>query len=313
MSDYRFELEKYHGLNSRHDCPQCEKKHHFSRYIDNNTGQYVHEEVGLCDNKAKCGYHKTPRQFFFENPDMKDASPFICKATNHQVKKSDGFSTISDNVLKESLSVYSTNKLIRFFHDTFNEETISRLRKNYFLGTSDHWEGATIFWYIDFYGRTRSGKIMLYNEFTGHRIKNPFNHITWVHKVKKYQEYNLKVCLYGEHLLKLYPESQVRIVESEKTALIASGFLPQYVWLAAGSLNSLSTERCLILKDKEVVLYPDLKCYSKWEKKAYELSHITKIRISSLLEEIATEEDRIKGLDLADFLIRFDTNNDKLL
>ena len=42
---------------------------------------------------------------------------------------------------------------------------------------------------------------MLYDPTTGKRVKEPFNHISWVHKVIKQPEFELKQCLFGEHLL----------------------------------------------------------------------------------------------------------------
>ena len=46
------------------------------------------------------------------------------------------------------------------------------------------------------------------------------------------EEWELSQCLFGEHLLSLYPDRTVALVESEKTAVICAGFIPEYVWLA---------------------------------------------------------------------------------
>jgi hypothetical protein len=75
---------------------------------------------------------------------------------------------------------------------------------------------------------------MLNNPTTGKRIKEPFNHINWAQKVLKEPEYELKQCFFGEQLID--KSKPVAIVESEKTAVIASGYLPQFIWLAAGSI-----------------------------------------------------------------------------
>lgn len=62
---------------------------------------------------------------------------------------------------------------------------------------------------------------MKYDPETGHRIKdeNTKGRITWVHSLMKYagqlpQEWTLIQCLFGEHLLPLFPEKPVALVES---------------------------------------------------------------------------------------------------
>lgn len=40
----------------------------------------------------------------------------------------------------------------------------------YRIGTSNHWPNATIFWQIDQQQKVHTGKIMLYDYHTGHRV-----------------------------------------------------------------------------------------------------------------------------------------------
>jgi hypothetical protein len=145
---------------------------------------------------------------------------------------------------------------------------------------------------------------MLYSALTGKRIKEPINHINWVHKALKQPKFELRQCLFGEHLL-IDKTKPVAIVESEKTAVIASIYLPQFIWVAVGSLTNLNEEKCCILKGRAVTLFPDLNGFNKWSCKAKELSHLTLFTVSDLLERKATEEERIQGQDLADYLVKF--------
>ena len=69
MSNYRFILERYRGISTRYTCPQCGRKHTFTRYIDTeNNNQYISDNVGKCNRLDKCGYHYTPKQYYIDNP-----------------------------------------------------------------------------------------------------------------------------------------------------------------------------------------------------------------------------------------------------
>ena len=143
---------------------------------------------------------------------------------------------------------------------------------------------------------SQSGKIMLYNPETGRRVKSKdWHYINWVHKVLKLQDFTLQQCYFGEHLLKVNLNKPVGLVESEKTAIIASVYLPQLVWLAVGSLNNLNAEKCKNLAKRKVILFPDLNAFDKWQIKATELSKLmprTKFRVSDLLQLKASEADK---------------------
>jgi hypothetical protein len=162
-----------------------------------------------------------------------------------------------------------------------------------------------VFWQIDTQGKVRTGKIMLYSPTTGKRVKNLELPVYWVHKALKQPEFELRQCLFGEHLL-IDKTKPVAIVESEKTAVIASVYLPQFVWVAVGSLTNLNAEKCSILKGRTVTLFPDLNGFDKWNNKAKELSHLANFTVSDLLERKATEAEKKQGFDLADYLIKYD-------
>ena len=66
---------------------------------------------------------------------------------------------------------------------------------------------------------------MCYNAETGHRVKEPKAFVSWAHSELKLQDFHLKQCLFGEHLLK-NSSSPVMLVESEKTAVVMSHFSP---------------------------------------------------------------------------------------
>ena len=304
---YHYQLEPYKGINTRYVCPNCKQaKRTFSKYIDTKTGNYLNENVGRCNREEKCGYHYTPKQYFLENRINFENNNF---RTSLKPKQEPSFSFISCKLFKQSLQeranmdyLKSENHFIAYLNSLFGVEVASGLISKYFIGTSKKWRGATIFWQIDISGKIRTGKIMLYNPDTGKRIKEPFNHIDWVHKTIKTHDFNLKQCLFGEHLMN-DRTNPVAIVESEKTAIIASVYFPQFIWIATGGKENLTIERVRVLEGRNVVLFPDISGYDKWLKKSQEFFTIGNFIISDLLERKAKDKEREAGLDLVDYLI----------
>jgi len=309
MTEHRYILEPYKGMNTRYRCPapDCGKNKTFSLYIDTEKGEHIHHSVGRCNRESNCGYHYTPKQYFqdnnisFDTPQPKAYKP---RPVTPQQKP---VSFIPVEVFKASLNpkAFETNHFVKFLINLFGVEVTNELISQYFIATSKHWNGATVFWQIDTQGKVRTGKIMLYSPNTGKRVKEPFNHISWAHKALKQPEFELRQCLFGSHLL-IDKTKPIAIVESEKTAVIASVYLPQFIWVAVGSLTNLNAEKCSILKGRSVTLFPDLNGFDKWSSKAKELSHLANFTVSDLLERKATEAERKQGFDLADYLIKFD-------
>ena len=102
----------------------------------------------------------------------------------------------------------------------------------------------------------------------------------------------------------------VAIVESEKSALVASHFMPDFVWLATGGIHGcFKADTAAVLKNRAVILCPDLGAKEGWLEKAQLLSSIcSKVVFSDKLEQCATSEQREKGFDIADFLLMADTS-----
>ena len=302
---HQYQLQLYKGIGSRYRCPQCQhRRKTLTLYIHTQTNQHLSPNVGKCDREIKCGYHYTPKQYFAENSiaysDRRIAisRPNIAIRNTH-ISLSD---TIPNQILTSSLSQYDDNNLVHFLTLRFGWPIVKDLIKRYYIGTSKHWHGATVFWQVDGDNNIRGGKIMLYNATNAKRIKLPFNHITWVHTALKLAHYKLTQCFFGEHLLhdNTWP---VAIVESEKTALIASIYMPHMVWLASGSLNNITVDKCAVLQGREVLLFPDVNGLALWQAKANELDVLCNISVSTLLEDACTPAQKAQGLDLADYLM----------
>ena len=287
-------------------CPGCGKRR-FVKYVDRTTGEYLPERFGRCDRVINCSYHLNPyKDGFGKNPNGTGTRPRWNPPPQEPPKPP---TFIDIEIFKASRAGYDQNNFVLWLTRLFDYTTVNNLISLYNIGTSKHWPGAVVFWQIDKSGQIRSGKIMGYNPTTGHRIKEPQPQITWVHKALKLPDFTLKQCYFGEHLLKLEPLKPVAIVESEKTAIVASAYLPNFIWLAVGSLTNLNIEKCKPLAGRKVVLFPDGNGFEKWKAKAAEIQKAmpgTRFDVSDLLERNATENERENGLDLVDYLIKFD-------
>lgn len=288
-----FILEPYKGPATRHSCPECGKEKVFSRYIEKRTGKYISMDFGRCNREINCGYHKLPKS------GLMDLSININSDLN--IAKID---FISLNQFQNSLKAYDRNHFVSFLANQFGKEIAMSLVSKYNIGTSKYWLGATIFWQIDKDQKVRTGKIMLYDPITGHRVKKPYNHIHWVHKLLKKPEFSLKQCLFGCHLINDNNNKPVGIVESEKTAIIVSALFPDLTWLATGGLNNLNAENLAGLKNRKVFLFPDLNGFTKWTLKAQSLQKVVPVLVSDFLEKIANQSEKDQGFDIADFLIK---------
>ena len=303
MNDYRYTLEPYNGMKTRYHCPNCNKKGVFTKYIDNQTAEHLNDAVGKCNRLVKCGYHYTPKEYFDDNNISFDSSINNKVTARVKPKPKPKTSFINVEVLSKSKASKSPNYFIDYLTSLWDYDTAYYLVEKYNIGTSKLWQGATIFWQVDKNNNVRSGKIMLYNASNGKRVKEPYNHINWVHKALKLDNFNLEQCYFGEHLINQDLYKPIAIVESEKTAIISSMYLPEFIWLACGSANNLNKAKTKALKGRNVVLFPDLKCFDLWNNKIPQLTSLVTFRTSTLLKDKATETEKQQGLDLAVYLI----------
>lgn len=300
---YRFILRPYKGVSSRQTCPACKQKRCFSQYIDVENKIIFPEYVGRCDHEQKCAYHFTPKDYFERNPDIKYDSENTYNYKIEVLEKP--ISYISPDIVKQTLSHYHENKLFQFLSLKFGEKQTQELMNKYKVGTANYWPGSTVFWQTDINGKVRTGKIMLYNQENGKRIKIPHNHITWVHSIIKQTDYNLKQCFFGEHLIDNDISKPIAIVESEKSALIASIYLPEYLWLATGGKNGcFRKENLQVLKNHQIVLFPDLGATNDWISKMELIKSLNiDVKVFDYMELNATDKQISQGYDIADFLL----------
>ncbi|MFI3293638.1 MAG: DUF6371 domain-containing protein [Rikenellaceae bacterium] len=303
---YRFNLEKYAGVASRHTCPECGHKRCFVRYVDRDGEVAFPDYVGRCNREDKCGYHFSSKQYLERNPrqlERRDYTPPPPKPTSY----------IPSEMVGKTLMRHRGHHLFTFLSSQIGTEATYKLMGNYRVTQSNVWEGATLFWQMDIRDRTRTGKIMLYDPKSGRRVKREQSLISWVHTRLGVSDFNLKQCFFGEHLLSCDESKTIAIVESEKTALIAAHYLPMFTWIATGGKNGcLKSENLEVLKGRKVLLVPDLGATEYWQSKL-PLFTAKGVDASILdhLEKMATSEQQKEGYDIADFLL--DGNSPQVL
>jgi hypothetical protein len=341
MSSHRYVLEPYKGMKTRFDCPACGQQKKFTRYIDTKTDEQLADHVGKCERESNCGYHYTPRQHF-EATKTESFAPY--RTSPKKVSSFPGdrkletwklgnFServapTIPLAIFKASRKDYEHNAFIDYLLTFTDSSSISELISRYHIGTSKHWSGATVFWWVTPVGTITGGQVVLFGK-DGHtaKYKNQAGKtIRYTRPVSKmlvyqYQQKNEPLpdwlteyeqrgekfpTLFGLHLLRTEPQAKpIAIAEAPATAIVASIYFPQFIWLAAGSLSWLNEKRLLPLQGRKVYLFPDLNAYQKWTTVASKYSHLARFTVSDFLEHWATDEERAQGLDLRDYLTRF--------
>ncbi len=177
---YRFILERYRGLSTRYTCPQCGRKHTFTRYIDtDNNNQYISDNVGKCNRLDKCGYHYTPRQYFTDNPhkrENRDECSFVRIHRENERTNANRYSSrpappkskvsvLPDGIVRATEGAGSAH--MRWIEHLYGTEHRRQIQSLYRTGGI---KDAVIFWQRDIEGRVRTGKIMHYDEWSGKRL-----------------------------------------------------------------------------------------------------------------------------------------------
>jgi hypothetical protein len=223
---------------------------------------------------------------------------------------------ISKDVFRASLKGYEHNNFVTFLRTRFGNAVAAEMIGRYPVGTSDRWKpGAVVFWYLDAAKRVRYGKVMQYDPDTGKRDRSGSKGATAVHTLLELAG-DFSPCWFGEPLLSKRPAAPVGIVESEKTAIVASLYHPETVWLAAGGQGITDPAKWGPLAGRRVALFPDADApdpntgkspYTQWSEAAEHLRKLGhSVTVSDLLERDATPEDRAAKYDLADFLLKWE-------
>ncbi len=323
-------------------CPACGKPR-FVRYI-NETGEYLPEAYGRCDRAENCGYHLNPYKDGYAKGVTQPANDgqrgsvvksYLLGNTTKRPEPalipSHILEATENNPADENTFIQNLLYNVPYPFDVVDVEAVANL---YRLGTIARGEGAGSLSipYIDERGGVRAIQTKSFGR-NNHTVKRgPY----WIHSIierhclkngkplpgwlEAYKKNNLLVsCLFGAHLLPLFPNNKIVLVEAPKTSIYLSLYFgvpktpDDLLFLAVFNRDSLTIEKCKALEGRTAYLFPDLSkdgsTFKLWNDKANEIMNAlpgTRILVSDLLEKIAGTQDREKGLDIADYLIKLD-------
>ena len=193
--------------------------------------------------------------------------------------------------------------------------------------------GSCVFWHRDEEGELASAKTVAYDAVTAKRLKGKSSPIEWkvdgqpVHVDSIYglvkgrredgslliesfaQKKGYELPLYGAHLLaEKGLDVPVLLVESEKTAVIASYFLPEFAVVACGGAKSLTAKKASALMGRVVYVLTDAdEAGREGAQKAcnilYEVGAKPRVEVDGVPLIDFLLEDAPKGYDLADYYL----------
>jgi len=282
---YRFSLRRKPQIK----CPSCGQRK-FSPYIDNLTGVPLAEELcGRCSRENNCNYHMPPRELFEEYPEYLPDDGGDEVVESYVVRKETSLMEQED--LINTLTI-KDNSLISFLQTVLPEQELNQAIEEYFIGFT---ESMIIFWQIDIDGDIRTGKKMLY-EKTGKRDKK---HLYLMHKeIYDADDFVVKECYFGEHLILQHPEKDISIVESEKSAFICSIIWLDQIWLSTGGKNKWLESSWPALQGRHITLIPDEDAITDWEEM---MSEMRMQNLDVSIDKIC--EGRDPQSDIADILL----------
>ena len=235
------------------------------------------------------------------------------------------------NLITKALMNDELNPLLRYLYSLpLEKQYMDRLHTAahdmYFVSTYPQGaeKGWTIWWQIDDQMRVRTGKLMAYKE-DGHRDKSLKYSFNFVHsklaKAGKWdtEKYEYRHCFFGLHLVDVFKDAEICIVESEKSALICQTFCDpnKRLWMATAGKSNLTKEKFepLIARNRYVVLYPDYDGYDEWAAAAKRIQY-DRISISNQVRKYHVPADGDKA-DIADIMLRLvaaprETEKDKV-
>lgn len=277
QNEYPFRLEKH--PKKKGACPSCGHPKVF-RYYEDLEGNTL-ESFGICDRANNCGYHATPKGIKFEGKEVPPQPEPV------QVYPE------GDVLDRIQSALTRTHSALHEFAATMLGISMKHFRK---WGVGTEFKN-TVFAFQDRTGRMVNAKYFLYGK-DGKRNKKfeAFSLKQGDDPLKRYM-----ICLFGEHLLDPEKKRTVIIVESEKSAVLASWFYPEFDWLACGANTGLSDAKIPAVFGRHVIWLCDADAAGRPGKSNSSLRKLAAYHVKH--QVIDAFPNRTDGYDIADHIV----------
>lgn len=262
---YKYTLEKH--PSPKITCPKCGTAKVFRCF------QGIDRSFGICDRVNECGARLIPTTEIV--PQIEE---------NKVAQEKITLVYPSDKFCQTTIKNFSSN-----FH-TFCIKTLKITKEHL-----EKWNCGTIEDKTAFVYKNKGGKYFNivhidYSE-NGKRNKEKMPYSLSAKRGTKYP-----LCLFGEHLLR--DDKIICLVESEKTAIIASSVYTEFDWLATGGANKLTDEKIDVLFGRKIYYLSDADIAGR------ENSTIKKLIAYELdYKNIHLFPEKSDGYDIADAII----------
>lgn len=291
QTEFKYQLD---ATSKKYHCPECTKKT-FVPYVYADSMEVVADKYGRCDRQNNCGHHVHPN----EDNDFTPSHKVTPKPKPEEVQ-------IYPDPSVTDLITKRTKTCTSHLHKYCKRMGITSA---HMLIWGVYTDGANGEKTVFIFRRQGDNKIVNLKWFkykeNGHRDKqfNSFSLKQPPHTPPKKTTDPIRINkyflgLFGEHLLSLDNSKTVCVVESEKTAAIASFFYKDYDWVSCASANGLTDVRIKVLYNRKVFWICDA------DKAGRSNSSINRAKNYLLnFHLVDLFPDRTDGYDIADAIV----------
>jgi hypothetical protein len=233
---------------------------------------------------------------------------------------------------------YVPNSFIESLEKRFGLEPIERVVDLYKLGRFV--DSGVVFPYLYTDNHVCSAKIMFFDDEL-HRIQEGKKKYPrylhnliyqsdglWSYDLNDYDDcgniipFKLKLSLFGHNQVINDKQKTICLVESEKTAVIMSIVLPEFIWVASGGKTLIQDYKFLFFTGRKCLVFPDLSAddnvWSYWSDKlnGYNRKYGYEFEIIDYYSEFLRYDSELirfskcEGkFDIADFVLDFNKND----